>query len=426
MSVIELHIETLTHAGEGLGRHEGRAVFVPYALPGETVRVEIVEQKKNYARARLVEVVQAAPERVAPRCPHHFALEPAAGPGPVRLGLACGGCQLQHLDYTAQLEFKTHLVRVQLTRIGGLADPPVRPALASPQPFYYRNQTQFALTSDGRLGFRAAQSHTVVPIAECHLIEPVLGALFLRIAVEAEPEVEQAWERITLRAGVDDEALVGFEGQPEMPEIELDLPVSAALVRDDGSVLTLAGRDYVTLNVRGHPFRVSAQSFFQVNTGAAEVLVGLVLEGLELRGGEAVLDLYSGVGLFSAFIAPTAGRVVGVEAFAPAVADAAANLDEFDNVEIYEAAAEDALPAISGPFDAAVLDPPRAGCAPAALDALASLKVARIVYVSCDAATLARDLKRLAASGYHLDWVQPVDVFPQTHHVECVARLSRS
>jgi len=423
--MIGLEITALTHAGEGLGRHNGRAVFVPFALPGETVRVEIVEERKHYARARLVEVLQAAPDRVAPLCPHHFALEPAAGPGPARAGLACGGCQLQHLDYAAQLAFKTRLVREQLTRLGGLADPPVRPALASPQPFNYRNHTQFALTPTGQLGFRAAQSHTVVPIAECHLIEPALAALFPRIAVEPEADVQQAWERITLRAGTDDDVLVVFEGRPEAPEIEIDLPVSAALVRPDGSTLALAGRDYVVLEVRGRPFRVSAQSFFQVNTLAAELLVGLVLDGLALTGGEAVLDLYSGVGLFSAFIAPAAGRVVGVEAFAPAVADAAVNLDEFDNVEIYEAAVEAALPALGGRFDLAVLDPPRTGCAPAALDALAALNVARIVYVSCDAATLARDLKRLAALGYRLDWAQPVDLFPQTHHVECVAVLSR-
>jgi 23S rRNA (uracil1939-C5)-methyltransferase len=421
--MLELTIETLTHAGEGLGRHEGRAVFVPYALPGETVRVEIVEEKKNYARARLLAVVRAAAERVAPRCPHHFAIEPPEGPGAARPGLACGGCQLQHLSDTAQLDFKTRLVRDQLVRIGGMAEPVVRPGLAPSQPYYYRNHTQFALTPEGRLGFRAAQSHRVVPVAECHQIEPVLGALFPRIVVEAE--AAPAWERISLRSGAEGEALIVFEGRPEAPEIELDLPVSAALARADGSVMTLAGRDYVVIEVRGRPFRVSALSFFQVNTAGAEALVGLVLEGLALAGGEAVLDVYSGVGLFSAFIAPTAGRVVGVEAYAPAVADAAANLDEFDNVEIYEATAEAALPRLAGPFEAAVLDPPRAGCAPEALDALASLKVARIVYVACDAATLARDLKRLAAAGYGLDWAQPVDLFPQTHHVECVARLTR-
>jgi len=161
-----------------------------------------------------------------------------------------------------------------------------------------------------------------------------------------------------------------------------------------------------------------------VNIPVAERLVDLVLEGLALTGAERVLDLYSGVGLFSAFVAPRARQVIGVEAFEPAVADAAINLDEFDNVEIYAAPVEDVLPELEGPFDAAVLDPPRAGCEPAVLNALLAAHLARIVYVSCDAATLARDARRLVDGGLRLDWVQPVDMFPQTYHVECVAKFS--
>jgi 23S rRNA (uracil1939-C5)-methyltransferase len=185
--------------------------------------------------------------------------------------------------------------------------------------------------------------------------------------------------------------------------------------------MTLAGGDSLVIQVRGRDFRVSGGSFFQVNTAAAGLLVDLVLDGLALAGGESVLDLYSGVGLFSAFIAPKAARVIGVEAYEPAVEDAAVNLDEFDNVEIYAAAVEDVLPGLAGPFAAAVLDPPRAGCTSEALDALLAARVARIVYVSCDAATFARDARRLAAGGYRLEWVQPVDLFPQTYHIECVA-----
>lgn len=419
---IELTIAALTHAGEGVGRHDGRAVFVPFALPGETVRAALIEAKKSYARARLLEVLAAAPERVAPRCPHHFAIQPPAGPGRARPDLACGGCQLQHLSYAGQLAFKQQMVREQLQRIAGL-DLAVRPTLPSPNPYYYRNHTQFSLTPAGQLGLRAAQSHRIVPIRECHQIEPILGALFPRVALEAEalPELE----RLSLRAGSDDDVLMVFEGASEAPEVAVDMPVSVAVLREDGSALTLAGRDYVLVEVRGRPFRVSAGSFFQVNTPLAEVLVALVSEALVPTSGETVLDLYCGVGLFTAFIAPAAGRVIGVEAFGPAVADAAANLDEFDNVEIYEAEVEAVLPQLAERFDAAVLDPPRAGCAPAVLDALLAARASRLVYVSCDAATLARDLKRLAAGGYGVDWVQPVDMFPQTYHVECVARLSR-
>jgi 23S rRNA (uracil1939-C5)-methyltransferase len=418
--MIELHITGLTHAGEGVGRHEGLAVFVPHALPGETVRVELVERKKRFARARLVEVVVPAPERRVPRCPHHFQLAPPPGFDSTGHTTACGGCQLQHLDDAAQLAFKQRLVREQLTRIGGLAEPLVRPTLPSPAAYYYRNHAQFSLTPEGRLGFWSVDSRRVVALRECHQIEPPLGDLFGRVSVE--PEQAAGLEHVSLRAGAEGETLVVLEVKAdEAPEVELDLPVDAALLRPDGTSLALAGRDNLVYVVRGRPFRVSAGSFFQVNTVMAERLVDLVLEGLALRGGEAVLDLYCGVGLFTAFLAPTAGRVVGVESFAPAVADAAINLDEFDRIEIYEAAVEAVLPALQGRFDAVVLDPPRAGCVPAALDALLAASPARIVYVSCDPATLARDARRLTHGGYGLEWAQPLDMFPQTFHVECVA-----
>ena len=420
--MMELQITALSHSGEGIGRHDGRAIFVPFALPGETVRVELVEEKKRFARARLLEILTPAPNRIAPRCPHHFILQSPPELGANTLASACGGCQLQHLAYPAQLAFKEQTVREQFQRLGGFTDVLVRPVLPSPRAFNYRNHVQFALTPAGQLGFKAAGSHHVVAVRECHQAEPVLAELFPHIAVE--PEQAPELDRVTVRAGADGEALVLFETDAEAPEMALDLPVSAALLRSDGTTMTLAGGDHVTMEVHGRPFQVSGGAFFQVNAPAAELLVDLVLQGLALTGAERVLDLYSGVGLFSAFIAPRARQVVGVEAYEPAVVDAAVNLDEFDNVEIYAAPVEEVLPQLAGPFDAVVLDPPRAGCEPAALAALLAVQPARVVYVSCDAATLARDARRLVEGGLTLDWVQPVDMFPQTHHVECVAHFS--
>ena len=412
--MLELTITALSHAGEGIGRQAGRAVFVPFALPGETVRAEIIDEKKNFARARLTEILVAAPDRRAPACPHHFDLA-----GPSRLNTACGGCQLQHLAYPAQLRFKHQAVLDQFTRVGGFTQPDIRPVLPSPAEFNYRNHVQFALTEAGELGFRAANSHTTLPIHACHLLHPALAELFPHVRAEGGLEVDY----LTLRAGADDDALVVFETGAEAPEVELDLPISAALLRPDGTSFTVAGRDYVVAEVRGRPFRVSAGSFFQVNAALTETLVDLVLAALAVGPGETVFDLYCGAGLFSAFLAPAAARVVGIEAYEPAVNDAAANLDEFDNVEIYAAPAEAVLPGLGQPCDALVLDPPRAGCAPEVIDALASLRPARLVYVSCDPATLARDAKRLAAGGYTLEWVQPLDMFPQTYHVETVAKF---
>jgi len=412
--ILTLTIDALTHSGEGLARQAGRVVFVPFALPGETVRAALVEEKKSFARARLLEVLTPAAERVTPRCPHHFV------PGAPAAALACGGCQLQHLTYPGQLRFKQGLVVEQLTRLGGFAAPPVRPIHAAPASFGYRNQVQFAFAPDGRLGFRAAGSSAVVPIQDCALAAPELMTLFHQITVEPSPEIE----RLTLRAGAEAEHLIVLEAAEGAPELELDLPVSAALLRPDGATLALVGQDYVVVEVKGRAFQVSAGSFFQVNTAVAERLVEEVLAALELRGGATVLDVYCGVGLFTAFLAPLAGRVIGVEAFEPAVDDAAVNLDEFDNVAIYAAPAEDVLPGLAEAVDAVVVDPPRAGLASEVVEALLKLRSPRLVYVACDPATFARDARRLAAGGYALDYVQPLDMFPQTHHVECVARFT--
>jgi len=421
MTTIDLTITALSHAGEGIGRHQGRAIFVPFALPGESVRVEITEEKKNFARAQLLEIVKASPERVTARCPHHFRLTPLAGASGTAqaAGMACGGCHLQQLAYPAQLKFKQQTVIEQLQRVGGFADPPVRPALPAPEPFNYRNYVQFSLTPEGRLGFRAAASHHIVPVRECHLLSPVLVELLPQVVIESVPGID----RLTLRAAAD-EALMVFESEDDAPQVDLEAPVSAVLLRSGGSALTLAGADYLVETVRGRTFKISAGSFFQVNTALAEQMVGLVLEGLALTGAQTVLDLYCGVGLFSAFIAPQAKRVIGVEAFEPAVEDAAVNLDEFDNVEIYAAPAEEVMPALDVKPEAVVLDPPRSGCAPAVVEALSASGAGRIVYVSCDPATFARDARRLADS-YSLEWVQPVDMFAQTYHIECVSLFRR-
>src|SRR5262245_44808778 len=253
--MIELEITALSHSAEGIGRHEGRAIFVPFALPGETVRTEIVEEKKRFARGRLLEVLTPAPERIVPRCPHHFQIRPPAGFDSDTPATACGGCQLQHLGYAAQLAFKERTVREQFQRLGGFADIPLRPILPSPHEFNYRDQTQFSLTPQGQLGFRAAGSHHVVAVREGHQLEPALAELLPRIQVE--PEQAPELDRITLRVGSDGEALVLFETEAEPPGLALDLPVSAALLRPDGSTMVLAGGDYVILEIHGRPFRAS-------------------------------------------------------------------------------------------------------------------------------------------------------------------------
>jgi 23S rRNA (uracil1939-C5)-methyltransferase len=419
MATFELELTTITNGGAALGRHEGRAVFVPYTLPGETARVEITEDKGRYAFARPVEILTPSPDRVEPPCPY-FALAASGGAG-------CGGCQWQHASYQAQLRYKSEIVADQLSRIGRIAEPTVRPTIPDPSGWAYRNHAQFRPAPGGKLGFQAASSNRTVAIDACLILHPLLSDLYANLDLELE-----GLRRLSLRAGTatGDRMLI-FETNDDLPpSLESDLPVSCVLLLSDGVHANLIGANYITEIVAGRSYRISAPSFFQVNTPQAAQLVRLVSEYLDLQGSETVLDAYCGVGLFTAPLAERAGLVVGIESSPAAVEDLLENTAGFDNVDVVEGPVEAVLPDLDIPIDAAVVDPPRAGLDRFVLDALVERDVsrrapARLVYVSCDPATLARDAKRLVAGGYCLAEVQPVDMFPQTYHTESVALFTR-
>ena len=386
---------------------DGRAAFIPFALHGELVRVRTVEEKRGHVRAELLEVLEPAPCRTMPRCPHYT---------------ICGGCHYQHLDYPAQLVAKTGILGEQLRRIGGLADIPIQPAVASPLPWNYRNHVQFHLTPEGRLGFQRAGSERVVPILECHLPEETINQIWPQIELEPLPGVE----RVSLRAGADGELLLVLESSDPQPvEFSVEeLPVSAVHI-GPGGTLVLAGSDALLMDVLGRSFRVSAASFFQVNTFQAEAMVRHVLQVVGTGPLDTVLDVYCGVGLFSAFLAPRAKRLVGIEVSATAGEDFADNLDEYDNVELYEAEAETVLGSVNFQPELILVDPPRSGLGQATLDGLLAQQAPRLIYISCDPATLARDARRLTAGGYRLVQVTPFDLFPQTYHIESISVWQR-
>ncbi len=407
--LIEVELLRHTFGGSSMGRlPDGRAVFVPYALPGERVRVELTEEKRGFARARLVEVLKTAPQRIVPRC-RHFGV--------------CGGCHYQHLSYAQQLQVKTEVLREQLERIAGLSNPPLETIHPSPQEWNYRNTVQFHLDDQGRLGFEEMGSNRVVAIEECFLPQPPLDELWRQLDFEAGLGIE----RVGLRVGADEEALLTLEGAPlALPALEVNLPISAVHLSPAGSIV-LAGEDWLPMQVNGRVFRVSAGSFFQVNTAQAGAMVTYLQEALPLDGETTLLDIYCGVGLFSAFLAERAAGCIGVEVSPSACDDYAVNLDGLDQVALYMGTAEEVLPALqlSGKV-VAVVDPPRAGLDRRALDALVALRPAWIAYVSCDPATLARDLKRLVGQGYRLERVKPFDLFPQTYHIESISLLRRA
>lgn len=415
-NTITLDLTNIAHGGSAIGRYEGRAIFVPYGIPGERVEVQIVQDKGRFAIAEIVEVLEEAPYRVEPPCPYF-------GQG------GCGGCQFQMIDYAKQLEFKQQIVRDQITRLGGIADAVVHPTLPSPSPYHYRSHATFHATHDGKLGFISTNHRTILPIDECLLLAPELETAF----EDAQGDNFTPGARIRFQVGSDaqpidfamgtitDDVAEPLPEQPNRhnPRQNKQRPAPRPQLQPDFD----AG--YVEYTLLDRTFRCSSGSFFQVNLPQAAKLVELVLERLNLQGDEHVLDLYSGVGLFTAFIAASAAHVSGVESFAPAVDDAVHNLNDYTNIDLYVDKIEAALPEILVAVDAAVVDPPRAGMDTAALEALVTKQPRQIVYVSCDPATLARDAKRLVEAGYTLRDVQPVDMFPQTYHIECVAHFTR-
>lgn len=405
---LEVNLTGMAYGGDAFGRlPDGRAVFVPFGLPGERVRVRLVDEKPRYARAELLEVLETSSERISPRCVHFT---------------TCGGCHYQHMPYEAQLESKRRILRDQLERIGKFVAPPVEPTVSSPRPWNYRNHVQFHLTTHGELGYHLANSKTVFPVRECHLPEPAINTTWPQL--EFEPI--QGLERIGLRLGQEDDLQLILESQDlQAPELSVEeLPLSVVHLSPAGP-LVLAGSDHIFIKVLDRSFVVSAGSFFQVNSLMAEAMVEHLLENLPLSDQAIILDVYCGVGLFSAFLAGRSARVIGVESSPQACEDFSVNLDEFDNVELYEAPAEDALPAIQARPDILIVDPPRSGIDRRALDGILGMKVPFLAYVSCDPATLARDGHRLAQGGYRLKHITPFDLFPQTYHIESISFWER-
>jgi 23S rRNA (uracil1939-C5)-methyltransferase len=405
-ALLDVKLTAPSYGGDAIGRlDDGRAVFVPFGLPGERVRIRLTEERGHFARGVIVEVLEAAAERITPKC-RHFGV--------------CGGCHYQQAPYASQLRLKTEILKDQLTRIGHLEAPNVMPAVASPQPWHYRNQVQFHLTPVGRLGYMRAGSEEVLPIDECHLPAESINALWPQLQLEPDAGIE----RLGVRLGSDGEAmLVLHASSPNPPDLEVEAPVSIAHVYER-DILVQAGEDHIRLQVLDREFRVGPTSFFQVNLDVAEKMVEHVLDALPGKL-DTLIDAYCGVGLFSAFAAPRCTRLIGIEASATACEDFTANLDEFENVELYEDSVERVLPVLDARPEAVIVDPPRAGLERTVVDELVRLGPATIIYVSCDPATLARDCARLVKAGYALEKVTPFDMFPQTYHIESVGVLRR-
>jgi 23S rRNA (uracil1939-C5)-methyltransferase len=403
----ELTLGAMTYGGDSIGRLEdGRAVFVPFGIPGEKVRIEITEDKKSFIKGKILDIITPSPKRIQGKCAHF---------------LSCGGCHYQHLAIEDQLEFKQQIITDQLTRLGGFTNPPVLKIRPSPVSWNYRNSLQFHLSPRGRIGFRGVDPREIIEIHECHL--PLAGINETWPLLDFEPG--SPIDRIELREGIEEELLLHLRSKTaQTPEIQLDIPIS--IVMDTSEIKqVVAGAEWLFMEVNQRKFRVSAGSFFQVNKPLGGEMVNYVLGNLDLASDSSVLDLYCGVGLFSAFLATEVKSCIGIENSPSACEDFIFNLDQFENVQLYEGPVEDILPHLDLKTEIVIADPPRSGIDKKALDAILAIKPKQIAYVSCDPATLARDLKILATNGYSIHSVQPFDLFPQTYHIETISILNR-
>lgn len=386
--VIEIELVDLAPRGDCIATgDDGKPVYMPGGIPGERVRARVYKSGRLFTGADLVEIVRPSPHRVEPPCPMYG---------------HCNGCQLQHVSAAHQLELKHQLVVRELQTIGRFTEPPVLPVIGAENPWHYRNHARFTVRH-GWLGFVRRQKRSFFIVQECLLMEPRINAMVAALHGRI-PNTTQC----NIRVGADDDA-IAIQPKLGLDDIE-------------------SGQTHVRERLGGHDFQVSTAAFFQVHRVQAERMLELVREWVGKAPPGPVIDAYAGVGTFAAGLADDGREVIAIEESGPAVKDAKLNLVDMPSITLELGRAEVVLGKYADEgrqVAAVVIDPPRSGCMPPAIDAVARLRPHTVVYVSCDPATLARDLRMLCDRGFALVAVQPLDMFPQTIHIECVAVLHR-
>ena len=452
--VLTVKIEDMGHDGEGIGKCEGYTLFVKDTVIGDLAEVKVIKAKKNYGYARLMRLIKPSEHRVEPICP---------------VARPCGGCQLQMLDYAEQLRFKEKKIAENLQRIGGMTEIPMEPIVGMETPFRYRNKAQFPIGQDKNgkriTGFYAGRTHQIMENRNCYLgveqNEEILNRVLTwmeenRVPAYNEETGKGLVRHVLIRFGFTtkeimvclvvngkklpaEEKLIG-----SLTELKGMTSISLSVNRERTNVIMgkeihcLWGQSYITDYIGNVKYQISPLSFYQVNPAQTEKLYGLALKYAGLTGNETVWDLYCGIGTISLFLAQKAKKVYGVEIVPEAIADAKNNakINQIENAEFFVGKSEEILPSYYNQYakdhpgeqahaDVIVVDPPRKGCEENLLHTMASMQPDRIVYVSCDSATLARDVKVLGELGYEVKKVRGVDQFPMTCHVESVVLLSK-
>lgn len=410
---LEITITDIAPDGSGIGFDKQQAIAVPFTIPGETLTVHLTDKESQPQRGKGIVLLDASLDRLKPRCLHFY---------------RCGGCQWQHMTYEAQLALKTDIVLSILEAVGGFLEPPVQPTIPSPILWEYTHQVRFYRTAEGDLGFRGIDSRQVIPIEECHIIEADL----LKTANELDFDLDTLTELRMMRGDHNETMLVIRTRDDIPPELESNIPLSINFLLKDKEPLNLVGHTHVLQTIHGRSFRVTAGVDFRSHRHQIERLIEIVLHYLNPQTDDVVFDLYGGAGLFSAFIAPQVNMVTYVDSYPPAATDAESNLADFANIDIIEGSVQEILENLVDdledgehhPYTSAILDPPYTGLSEAVVELLCKVHIPRLVYVSSNPESLAKDLKQLTETHvYHLIEVQPIDFAPQTAYIQCVALL---
>lgn len=443
--LIELTITDLSDSGDGVGRFGERVVFVPDTVTGDRVRARLLRVKPTFAQGKLHELLEPSSHRVRPCC---------------IVADKCGGCQWQHVDYAYQLEAKQNIVRQALERLGGFSHPPIKPILSMAEPLHYRNKATYPLrrsqTGQVQAGYYQKGSHQIVNLNQCPIQDSRLNPLLAEVKRDIQQRgwgiYDEGNHRSKLRhlglrigrrtgemlltlvskegnlAGIEEQAEAWMSRYPGLVGVLLNINPDRTNAIFGPKTHCIAGKPYLTETFAGLSFQISPDTFFQVNTEQAEALLQIILDQLKLEGHEVLVDAYCGIGTFTLPLARQVKQAIGLEVQPEAIEQAWNNAiaNQIQNVDFQVGEVETILPSLNLKPDIVLLDPPRKGCTPAVIATLQQMQPAQIVYVSCNPATLARDLKRLCQTGeYHLQHAQPADFFPQTAHVECAAFLIR-
>lgn len=411
------YVDGISHAGEGVARVDGKATFIPYAIPGETVSIRIIEEKKNFQRASLEEIITPSPDRVDPPCPYFF---------------KCGGCSYQHIDYSRQLEIKRQVIKETLKRIGGI-DIEVNEVIGTENPWHYRNKVEWHCGKESgqlTMGYYINDSRVLIGIDSCLLISQAMQdySHYIKEHLE-ELKIPEGCEVILRQSSSNQEMMLVFNGTGAS-EIDfakmLNYKEVASIYSIDQGVTRLHyGDQNLEEKIFKLKYEISPQAFFQVNHIQTEKMIEIIKDYAQIRPGENVLDAYCGTGSIALALAEKAHKVVGVESLKASIKNAKRNTfkNDIKNCKFIKGACEDIIPDLEEEFDVVILDPPRTGCKAELIKAIIEKSPRCIIYVSCNPSTLARDLAIFKDSDYKVNQVQPIDMFPQTHHVEAVILL---